>query len=101
MILKKKRTIVRAVIVYLALTIGSWMFLNSYANSYNRLSEEKITPASLNMNSGNAVLNILEYSINLNISWLASESRFYCGAYILSPDELRLGAYLISFFDNI
>ena len=101
MIFKKKRTIVRAIIIYAALTMGLWMFLNSYANSYNRLSEEKIAPASLNMSNGKAVLNVLEHSIRLNMLCFSPESRFYCGAYIVSPDELRLSAYLISFFDNI
>lgn len=99
--LKNKKNIVRAIIVYVALTMGLWMFLNSYANSYNRLSEEKIAPASLNMSNGKAVLNVLEHSIKLNVTCFSAESRFYFGAYIVSPDELRLTAYLVSFCDNI
>lgn len=101
MLKKKKRTAVRVILVYLILTIGSWMFLNSYANSYNRLSDEKIAPASLNLNGGTAEIQILEHTVEFSLSWLDPDSRFYCGAYILSPDELRLTAYLISFCNNI
>lgn len=98
---KKKRTVVRIILIYIIMTIGSWMFLNSYANSYNRISDEKIAPASLNMNKGTASIQMLEHSVEFSLSWLDPESRFYCGAYIISPDEIRLMAYLISFCDNI
>ena len=93
---KKKRTVVRVIFLYLLLTIGSWMFLNSYSNSYNRLSEEKIAPASLNINDNKASIVFLDHTIEFSMVGIAPESKFYCLAYLLSPDELRLSAYLIS-----
>lgn len=95
---KRKKTAVRAIFIYVLLTFGLWMFLNSYTNSYNRLSQEKIVPAGLDMYGDTALLEVLEHEISLDFSAVAPESRIYCGAYLLSPDELRLTCYLISLF---
>lgn len=93
---KKKKTAVRIGFFYLLLTAGSWMFVNSYANSYNRLSDEKITPASLNLSGNTAALEILDHTVSFSVSGIAPDSKLYCAAYLVSPDELRLTAYLIS-----
>ncbi len=93
---KKKKTAVRAIFLYLLLTVGSWMFINSYANSYNRLTDEKIAPASLIVNGDTAEVEVLEYTAQFSISGLSPDSRLYCAAYLLAPDELRSAAYLIS-----
>ena len=93
---RKEKKAVRAVFVYMLLTVGSWMFINSYANSYNRFTQEKIAPASLVMTGSTANVEILEYSAQFSISGLSPESRVYCIAYLLAPDELRASAYLIS-----
>lgn len=94
---KKKKTAAKAAFAYLLLTVGSWMFVNSYANSYNRLTQEKITPASLIMNGNTANIEILEYSARFSTKLIAPESRLYCIAYLLSPDELRTASYLTFF----
>lgn len=91
---KKKKTAVRAVFAYLLATVGLWMFVNSYANSYNRLTQEKITPASLVMNGDTAKVEILEYSAQFSTRLISPDSRLYCIAYLISPDELRTAAYL-------
>ena len=56
---KKKRPPSGAAFIYLLLSGGSWMFINSYANSFNRLSSEKIVPASLTIESGRASVECL------------------------------------------
>ncbi len=94
---KRKKTAVRVVFIYMLLTFGLWMFLNSYTNSYNRLSDDKIVPAGLDLYGDTASLEVLNHEIRLDLSAIAPESRLYCGAYLLSPDELRLTCYLISF----
>lgn len=96
---KRKRTLLRAIFVYMLLMIGSWMFLNSYSNSYNRLSDEKIAPASLNLSGNTAYIELLDHEISFSLSEIAPDSRLYCAAYLLSPDELRSMCYLISLCD--
>lgn len=93
---KKKRTAVRAALWYALFTIGSWMFINSYANSYNRLTGEKIAAASLEINGETAEIGVLEHSLRLDLSGLSSDSKLYCAAYLMSPDEVRAAAYVIS-----
>ncbi len=96
MVRKKKKTAVRVIFLYLLITAGLWMFLNSYTNSYNRLSREKITAASLDLKGDKAALGLLEHTVEFSIAGIAPDSKLYCAAYILSPDELRLTAYLVS-----
>ena len=101
MIRKRKKTAVRAIFLYMLLTFGLWMFLNSYTNSYNRLSGEKISPAGLDLCGDMAYFEVLEHEINVDLSIMAPESRLYCGAYLLSPDELRLTCYIISVCNSL
>ncbi len=96
---KRKRTFLRAIFIYALLMIGSWMFLNSYSNSYNRFSEEKIAPASLDLSGETARIGLLNHEITVSLSEIAPDSRLYCAAYLLSPDELRSVCYLISLCD--
>lgn len=94
---KKKKTALGAVFAYLLAAVGSWMFVNSYANSYNRLTQDKIAPASLVMNGDTAKVGILEYSAQFSTKLISPDSRLYCIAYLISPDELRTAAYLTFF----
>lgn len=100
MIRKRKKTAVRAVFLYILLTFGLWMFLNSYTNSHNRLSGEKISPAGLDVHGDMAYIEVLEHEINLDLSAIAPESRLYCGAYLLCPDEVRLTCWIASVCDS-
>lgn len=93
---KNKNTALKAVFLYLLLSGGSWMFINCYANSYNRISSDDIRPAGVVISSGRASVELLDYSAQFNISGIAPESKAYCGAYLISPDELRAAAYVIS-----
>lgn len=95
---KKYKTAVKAVMIYLVLTVGLWMFLYSYSNSYNRLSETKISPASFTVGSSTAELDILGQKFSFNLRGVAPESRAYLTAYLLSPDELRAVSLIISAF---
>jgi hypothetical protein len=94
---KKKRTAVRAILLYLILTAGSWMFIKSYTNSYNRLTGENIAPASLDLNGSKASVSVLEHSTEIDLTGIFPESRLYYAAYLLSPDEVRAMAHIISF----
>ena len=94
--LKKRKTALTAVFLYLLFTGGLWMFVNSYSNSYNKLSEEKIVAASMTIKPDSASISMLEHTVNVDLRALLPESKFYCGAYILAPDEIRSAAYLIS-----
>ena len=95
---KKNKTAVRAVIIYLVVTVGLWMFLFSYSNSYNRLSETKISPASFTVDDASAELDILGQKYSFSLRGAAPESRVYLTAYLLSPDELRAVSLIISAF---
>lgn len=83
------KTAVRAIFVYIVLTVGLQMFLYAYTNSYNRLTDEKITPASLNIDKDSAELKILNRSYNFSFDKISPENKAYFVAYIFTPDELR------------
>lgn len=93
---KKKKAVLRAAFAYLLLSGGSWMFINACANSYNRLNSENIVPVGLTVQNGTAALDILDHHAEIGISAFAPDSKLYCGAYLLSPDEVRAAAYIIS-----
>lgn len=86
---KKKRTCVKAVFLYLLMTTGLWIFLNSYAVSYNKLTSEKITPAAIYVNTGETNISVIGHSVSVCTSLLSKSSRLYYILYSLSPDELR------------
>ncbi|WP_028521434.1 hypothetical protein [Ruminococcus flavefaciens] len=93
---KRKKAVLRAAFMYLLLSGGSWMFIYSYANSSSRLSGEYIVPAQMVVEEETATVDILGHSARFSISGIAAHSKLYCGAYLLSPDELRLAAYVVS-----
>jgi hypothetical protein len=93
---KRKKAVLRAAFMYLLLSGGSWMFIYSYANTSSRLSGEYIVPAQMVVEEETATVDILGHSACFSISGIAAHSKLYCGAYLLSPDELRLAAYVVS-----
>ena len=93
---KKKITVLRAVFMYLLLSGGSWMFIYSYANSCNHMRGEYMVPAQMVVEDERATVDILGHSAKFSISDIAPHSKLYCGAYLLSPDDLRLAAYVVS-----
>jgi len=95
----KKRTAVGAFFMYALLTVGSWAFLKSYSTSYNKYSEEKIVPVSIELSGNTASVNVIGHS--MKIKEVPPESRLYCIFYFVSPDEVRLSAKLISMIDRI
>lgn len=86
---KNKKKAVKGVLIYLILTVGLWMFLYSYANSYNRLTDEKIVPAALNVEENSGELEIIGKKYKLDFDMLAPESKLYFVAYLFTPSELR------------
>ena len=94
---KRKKAAASAVFLYLLFAGGSWMFIYSFTNSFNRLTEDKITPASLIVSNGNARVQVLNRSADISLRPFRPDSRLYYGAYIFSSDEIRSAAYLISF----
>lgn len=97
---KKKKTVVRIFFAYLILTTGLWMFFLSYSNSYNKLSIEKISPASITLTENQAEMKILKSSFIFNIEDLLPESKLYYVIYMFSPDEVRLITFLGSMTDR-
>ncbi|MBR1429872.1 hypothetical protein [Ruminococcus sp.] len=93
---KKKKTVLRAAFMYLLLSGGSWMFIYSYANSCNHMRGEYMVPAQMVVEDERATVDILGHSAEFSISDIAPHSKLYCGAYLLSPDDLRLAAYVVS-----
>lgn len=85
----KNKTAVRAIFVYIVLTVGLQMFLYAYTNSYNRLTDEKITPASLIINEDSAELKILNKSYSFSFDKISPENKAYFIAYLFVPDEFR------------
>ncbi len=98
---KKKKTLVKAGFVYLLLTTGLWMFLTSYSNSYNRLSVEKLSPASLILSEDKAQLKILSHEVTFGTESLMPESKLYYVLYVISPDEVRFISDIFSLSDHI
>ncbi len=98
-IMKKKA--VRMIFAYLLLTVGSYMFLKSCCNSYNHLSSERITPASLVINGKTASVSVLEHEFSFSTGIISPESKVYYTAYLLASDDVRLIAYLISLSDKM
>lgn len=96
-----KTKAVRAVFVYILFAVGSYMFLRSCSNSYNRLTAEKIAPASLIINGNTASVSILEHRADFSMGIISPESRIYYGAYLAVPDDVRLMAYLVTLADKI
>ena len=84
------RVLFRTVFSYILITTGIYMFLLSYSNSYNRLTTEKIAPASLNITGSGAELKIIGHKLTFGIDKLMPDSKIYYVLYILTPDELRL-----------
>ncbi|MCM1314512.1 MAG: hypothetical protein NC244_03975 [Alistipes senegalensis] len=72
------------------------MFLVSCCNSYNRMSEEKITPASIVINGKKASVSVLENSLSFSTEIFSPESKVYFMAYLFSPDDIRLSALISS-----
>ncbi len=98
---KSKKKAVRIIFAYLLLTAGSYMFLKSCCNSYNRLSTERITPASLVINGKTASVSVLEHKFSFSTDILSPESKIYYTAYLIAPDDVRLIAYFISMSDKM
>lgn len=84
-----KKIMVRGVLMYLILTTGIWMFLYSYANSYNKLTDDKIPPAAVKVDKERTVLEIMGESYVVNTDLFSPESDFYFAAYMLMPVEVR------------
>ena len=91
----RKKTAVRAMLVYIVVTAGIWMFLYAYSNSYNKLTEDKIAPASLVVSGESARLTVLDRGVDLDLRALSPDSRLYTALRLLTPDELAADIYLL------
>ncbi len=98
---KQKKSAVKAGFVYILLTTGLWMFIMSYSNSYNKLSAEKITPASITLTESIAEMTVLENSLTLDLSGFLPKSKLYSVLYLIVPDEVKMIASLISLSDKL
>ncbi|OPZ20198.1 MAG: hypothetical protein BWZ04_01999 [Firmicutes bacterium ADurb.BinA205] len=94
--IRRKKAALAAAIVYVLLAGGSWMFINSYANSFNRLSNEKIVPAVMTIERGRASAEVLGKTLDIDISGINKSSKSWFAAYLAASDEIRSAAYLIA-----
>ena len=86
---KKKRPAVILIFSYLLMTTGMFMFLLVYSNSYNKLSSEHISPASVTVTGSSINLSVAGIDIESDISAFMPDSRLYYIMYLVSPDKLR------------
>ena len=91
-----KKTAAGAVLIYLILSAGLWLFIYSYSSFHRRMTGERLAPASVTLKSGSASVSVIGQEADIDLSPLEPESKLYCAAYILSPDEFRAAAYIIS-----
>lgn len=76
------------------------MFLESSSNSYNRMAEDKIAPASIVINGKKASVSILESKMSFSTEIFSPESKFYLISYLISPDDVRSMAYFLTLIDS-
>ena len=94
---KKKRTAVRVIFIYLLLTTALWAFLYSCSNSYNHISDEKISPVGVVINGETAKLSLLEHEIKFRLDDISPQNEIYFPLYMFSPDELRMAVLIQAF----
>lgn len=85
----KKKAAVRFMLVYLILTAGFIMFIDSYANSRSLMQAERTIPAQVRTEDGRLHISILGHSAETDISAFSPDSRLYFIMYVLSPDGFR------------
>ena len=68
----------------------------SYANSSNRLTEEKISPASFSTDERGALLQLAGRNFRIEYDIFSPESKFYFVSYIFMPVEMRGEVLLLS-----
>lgn len=98
--MKNKKTAFMAVLLYILITSGIWGILTACACSFNRLSPEKIKPASVSLCGDSAEISVLDKSVHLDIKKLKADSKLYYAVYLLSADETRLSALILSSMIN-
>ncbi|MDE6035574.1 MAG: hypothetical protein K2G36_06650 [Ruminococcus sp.] len=76
------------------------MFLESCSNSYNRMSEEKITPASIVISDNKASVSVLDNEVSFSTEIFSPDSRLYFLMYALSPDDVKLISYGAELINN-
>lgn len=76
-------------LVYLILTVGFIMFIDSYANSCSLMQAEKTIPAEVYADDGVLHISILGHAAEADISVFSPESRLYCVMYAAAPDAFR------------
>lgn len=98
--MKNKKTAFMAVLLYILITSGIWGFLTAYACSYNKLSSEKIKPVSVSLCKDSAEISFLDTSCRFDIKKLKAESKLYYAVYLLSADEAKISALIMSSMIN-
>ena len=98
--MKTYKKAVRMIFMYLLLNAGVYMFLESCCNSYNRMTEEKITPASIVISGKKASVSVVENKVSFSTEIFSPESRLYLMAYLFSPDDIRSVTYLFTLAES-
>ena len=94
-----KKPVMMILFVYVLLTFGAWIFLNAGGSSYNRLSEEKIIPFSVNADGENAEIKILGKIFRIDISGTAPENRAWLSFYLAVSDDIRISCCISYYTD--
>jgi hypothetical protein len=79
----------RLIFLYILFSVGLWMFMTSYSESYNRLESDKIEPANVTVCGNNVELTLLREEFNISVDSLMPESKLYYFLYMAAPDEMR------------
>lgn len=93
--MKNKKTAFTAVFLYLLITSGIWAFLVSYTNSYNKLSTQRLLPASAVIKSEQLYLSAADKTVTIDISAFKEKNKFYYQCYLLEPDEIKLTSLIL------
>lgn len=80
--MKKNKRKLKFMFIYILAATGIWMFLCCCSNSYNHISEDKISPAGIIITENSANINILHSEYKLKTDVFKPESRIYYILYL-------------------
>ena len=87
-----------AILIYLTLTAGLWMFMYSLMVSESHMTGETHEPVQLSVDGGHISLSVGKSRYEEDISAIAQKhSGAVLAAYLLAPDELKAGIYQLRY----
>ncbi|MBR2283834.1 MAG: hypothetical protein IJ874_05380 [Ruminococcus sp.] len=85
-----------AILIYLTLTAGLWMFMYSLMVSESRMTGETREPVQLGVSGSSISLSVGSSCYEADTAAIVQEhSGALLAAYLFAPDELKAGIYLL------